>query len=383
MILALLLLATPQPLDNGVSLITLPRPGPRWAELQVDLQLGTDDDPVGKTGMALLIGQLLRDALGESFDVEVRARRISVRGGALPSELLATLEKVRRALDALSAPQDKALTRAQKRAAQQRALQQQRSAALGARALRRSLGWPRRPLLNDSSELMSITAQELRAHATRADLRVGVAGALPEGLRAQLATWPQRARAVRPEIPAARSSAAAMLLVDKPGASFAQLFIGRIAEPSPEMRAASYAIAGSLSARINSALRKTPPRSLAVPNFDGALYTVQLTSPQAGLALKRILDACSEIREKGLSPQELQLARAQLSSGLEGKDALSALRARMRAAPAQTPSAESIQRAAKALCTPGAIVVVGDASASLKASLVPLGKVSIIGYDQL
>ncbi len=387
--LVCLLATLPAPLPNGLRVVEVPRPGPAWVELAMSLPLGHSHDPADKTGMALLLAQLLERELGPRFAVTLNASTLEVRSGATPQELQSALRTLNRGVEALLNPKAP-LEPPRKVAIQLRLLAQQDPRALALAGVQRSLQ-EARPTLGDQSALRSIARKDVEKH-TRSRLcagriTIGLAGALPSARphKAWLGSWKRRPACKPSKSTPAEGKPRALMLIDLPGAERAQLVWARAAPPSDRAAAlARQAIAGGLRSALNRALTplSTGP---ALATLTPGRFMIRLSVPNAKArgAIQEAQRVLKSIQKNGLQAEDIARARA-LSAGLANKDALSALEAAMHPPPEQTEVTDAqISNAAKKLTSLQTFVVVGDASGELKSALVPLGEVSIVGYDQL
>jgi predicted Zn-dependent peptidase len=274
-------------LDNGATLVLMPRRDVPMVALSLRTRGGSLADPAGKEGTASLLTELLRkgagkrdaatfaeavDAVGGRLNVGAGRESLSIsaeflaKDSALMVELLADL-LLRPRLD--DGEFDKVRTRAiQSIKAAKDSGPDQLIGSYGNAWL--FAGHPyARPSGGDESSLAGITLQDLKNFR---DAQVGADRAIiavvgdfePKAMRAQLAAvldaWPKATGSLPAPAPAKREPGRRVLLVDKPGATQTYFWLGNVgaAIDDPQRSAQDLVqtvFGGRFTSMLNTALR--------------------------------------------------------------------------------------------------------------------------------
>jgi predicted Zn-dependent peptidase len=334
-------------LDNGATLILMPRRDVPMVALSLRSRGGSLADPAGKEGTAALLAELLqkgageRDAAAFAEAVDAVGGRLNVGAGreslSISAEFLAkdSALMVELVADLLLRPRldvgefDKVRTRAvQSIKAAKDSGPDQLIGSYGNAWLFAAHPYAR-PSGGDETSLAAIALEDLKAFRTAqlgADRAIiAVVGdfdpkAMREQLVAAFGTWPQAGAGLVPPPPARREQGRRVLLVDKPGATQTYFWMGTVgaAVDDPQRTAQDLVqtvFGGRFTSMLNTALRvesgltygaRARIDRLARP---GAAAISSFTRTDAtGQALDLTLEIIDRLHAKGID-------RAMLDSG--------------------------------------------------------------------
>ena len=346
-------------LSNGMKVLLVERHELPVVTVQVVTRRGGDDAPIGRPGLASLVGTLLEmgTTTRNAFDVSDAYAALGAEhgtwmhwdsGGAFAKVLAPNLQP---ALDIVAdiiehpsfAPEEIERARARRLSSLRQELDSPRTIAsnVAARAVYGEAHPYGQSLTGTEAGIRAITRDEIvqfyQRHFVPADSSIVVVGDVTRAsvtplLQAAFGSWRARGPAVRPlAAPAAIRNAPRILLVDKPGApqsavSVAQRGVPRSSQDYVSIMVMNTILGGMFSSRINLNLREAHAYTYGAgsafafrhgpgPFNVGGAIAVASTAP----AVREIFNELARMRTTDVTEAELNAAKARLTESLPAR----------------------------------------------------------------